>query len=444
MRFAGVVFCLLLTVSAIAQQQTTSLYTKEQLEAKRKEIMDAIRETEQQLEAIKNDKKATMGQLRALQNKLAERQRLISNINDEMEDIDHSIRASSKEVGSLKQKLEQLKVRYAQSLRYAYETRSSFGMMAFLFSSNDFNDAMRRMKYLKKFRDFRRQQVEQIRITQAQLQHKIGTLNAQKAQKDELLSQQVQQKQELLKETDQTNHVIQDLKGKEGELMKAIEKNRQITVRINKAINVYIEREMAEAARRAEEEAKRTGVTGRTTAAPGRTAEPSNTHEYTRRPPPAEAPTLMLTPTDMALAENFEGNKGKLYWPVEKGYISDHFGTHPHPLAPKVMMDNKGIDIQTDQNAAIRAVFDGTVTRIFSTAGSSQVIMIEHGNYFTVYNGLETVSVKTGDHVSARQIIGHVANNDENIPTVNFQIWKGSKKGQTALNPEQWLGRLRG
>jgi murein hydrolase activator len=447
MRIFFAIFCLLLSVSVIGQQQTTSLYSKEQLEAKRKEILDAIRETEQQLEAIKNDKKATLGQLRALQNKLAERQKLIGNINDEIGDIDHTIRQSSKEVGSLKQKLELLKVRYAQSLRYAYETRSSFGMLAFLFSSNDFNDAVRRMKYLKKFRDFRKQQVEQIRITQAQLQHKIGTLNAQKAQKDELLSQQVQQKQVLLKETDQTNQVIQNLKGRESELMKTIEKNRQTTARINKAINAFIEKEMAEAAKRAEEEAKKTGAAGgKTNVPPGKAStEGVSTREPSRtRTAPAESPTLMLTPTDMALAANFEGNKGKLYWPVEKGYISDHFGTHPHPLAPKVLIDNNGIDIQTDPNAAVRAVFDGTVTKIFSTAGSSQVIMIEHGNYFTVYNGLESVSVKTGEHVTARQVIGHVANNDENVPTINFQIWKGGKKSQMKLNPEQWIGRLRG
>ena len=454
MRKAIIVVFFFSSLIAVAQQQPVQYsLSKEQLEVKRKEILEAINETERQLSAVKNDTKATMGQLRALQNKLAERQRLIGNINEELSTIDVTIRNSSKEVGTLKMKLEQLKIRYAQSIRYAYTTRSSYDMIAFLFSSRDFNDAMRRMKYLKKFREFRKQQVVQIRTTQAQLQNKIGTLNAEKAQKDELLSTQVQQKQVLIKETDQTNQVIQDLKGKESKLLKDIEANRKTTVRINKAIEVLIEREMAKAAKAAEEEAKRkaaelakanppgTAAPGTKTAAPGTAGNTAPVKPTAPRvnPKAAGAP-LLLTPDDVALAANFEGNKGKLYWPVEKGYITDHFGSHPHPLAPKVIIENSGIDIQTGVNAPVRAVFDGTVTNVFSTVGSQQIVMVQHGNYFTVYNGLATVSVKKGQEVKAKQVLGQVATNDEDLPVINFQIWMGSKKGQVKLNPEQWIG----
>lgn len=450
MRRVCVALFVFLSVTAIGQQQVQYTMSKEQLEAKRKEILDAINETERQLDAIKSDKKATMGQLRALQNKLADRQRLISNINDELGDIDNTIRQSSKEVGNLKQKLEQLKARYAESIRYAYTTRSSYDMLAFLFSSRDFNDATRRMKYLKKFREFRKQQVVQIRTTQAQLQNKIGTLNAEKAQKDELLNTQVKQKQVLVDETKQTNQVIQDLKGKESQLMKDIEKNRQTASRVNKAINDIIAREIAkaeeEARKKAAAEAKANAGTAATTGnttnpkaptgptAPGGPSRPAPRH--TSEPVP-----LLLTPNDVALASNFEGNKGKLYWPVDKGYITDHFGSHPHPLAPQVIVENSGIDIQTDPNATVRAVFDGTVTKVFSTVGSQQIVMVKHGNYFTVYNGLASVSVKIGQEVKARQPLGQVATNDENLPVINFQIWMGGKHGQTKLNPEQWIGR---
>jgi septal ring factor EnvC (AmiA/AmiB activator) len=190
MRYIIITLCLLCSVSAFAQQQSRA-----DLEAKKKEIMDAINETQRQLDETKQNKNATIGQLRALQNKLAERQKLIGNINDEIGDIDNNIKSSSTEVTHLKGNLEQLKIHYAQSIRYAYETRSNYGMLAYMFSSSDFNDAMRRMKYLKKLRELREQQVEQIRITQAQLTHKIGVLNAAKAQKDELLNSQMQQKQ---------------------------------------------------------------------------------------------------------------------------------------------------------------------------------------------------------------------------------------------------------
>lgn len=444
MRKIFLILCLGLSVTSFGQKQIQFTQSKEEMMAKRKELQEAIAEDEKLLEALKNDKKSTMGQLRALQNKLAERQKLIENINDEMEDISNTIRSSSKEVGNLKTQLDQLKVRYAQSIRYAYETRSSYDMLAFLFSSRDFNDAMRRMKYLKKFREFRKHQVELIRNTQNQLQHKITVLNNVKKQKDELLNTQVQQKQTLLQETDQTNKVMQELKGKEGELMNKIEKSKIGAKRLDKYINILIEREIAKAeeeARKKEAEARRKEAElAKNNPPPAKTGtsepEPSHPSVPARPRPTRETPELLLTPTDLALSNNFEGNKGKLYWPVEKGYITDHFGTHPHPLAPKVMINNYGIDIQTTPGASVKAVFEGTVSSVVFM-GSVNVVLIKHGNYYTVYNNLATTTVSKDQHVSTNQVIGTVAANDYGEPTVNFQIWKL----KTKLNPEQWLAR---
>lgn len=454
MRILSFIICFLLSVSATAQiQYITRQPTKAELDARRKEIQQAINETEEQLAAIKNNKKATMGELSALQNKLSLRQRQISNINEELDDINKTIRSSSKEIGSMKQKLDQLKVRYAQSIRYAYETRSSYDMLAFLFSSHDFNDAMRRMKYLKKFREFRKAQVEQIRSTQTQLQQKIGTLKKEQVEQDELLKTQVQEKQVLLKETEKTNEVIQELKGKESELMKQISKHKKEADRLNRMITEVIERAM----RQAEEEARKKAAavaaatpgnpavkpgTTPTTTAPPVTAPTSNVPPRVK-PPKAEAPELLLTPTDVALASNFEGNKGKLYWPVEKGYITDHFGTHPHPVYTKVMVNNTGIDIQTTPNATVKAVFEGTVSAVMDVEGV-KCIIVQHGNYFSVYNNLASTSIGKGAHVSTNQAIGNVANNDDGDPVIKFQIWKsGGKKSSTNLNPESWLGRAR-
>jgi septal ring factor EnvC (AmiA/AmiB activator) len=453
MRFIAITLFLFLSVAAVAQKQVQYSMTKEELVAKQKQLMSEINETQQQLDAIKNDKKATMGQLRALQNKLAQRQSLISTINDEMDDIDHDIKKSSTEVLTLKQKLELLKTRYAQSIRYAYETRSSYDMLAFLFSSNDFNDAMRRMKYLKTFREFRKQQVEQIRTTQAQLEHKIGTLNAAKAQKEELANTQEQQKKVLVQETSQANEAIQQLKGKESELLKQIEKNKKIAARVNNAISQVIEREMAKAAKQAEEEArKRALAEGKSnpngkpvSGVPvGNTSDESGIKKYhpkTKTPSVNAEPTL-LTPAEAALSNSFAENQGRLYWPVEKGYITDHFGDHPNPLAPQVIMNNHGIDIQTTEGAAVRAVFDGNVISVFSVEGSQEIVMIEHGNFTTVYNGLANVTVKAGQHVTTKEVIGRVGKNEEDIPTINFQIWKAiGKKGKIDLNPESWISK---
>ena len=437
-----------------AQIQTSSSYTpppqqsvqtqtqnqKAQLEAKRKELQDAINETEKELTEIKKNKNATLSQLRALQYKLSQRQRLIGNINEEIGSIDQDINKSSAEILTLKQKLEMLKVHYAQSIRYAYTSRSSYDMLAFLFSSANFNDAMRRMKYLKTFRDFRKKQVDQIVATQTQISQKINVLSKEKQEKDQLLASQKEQSAALMGDVKETNNTMQDLKGKESELQRQAEKNRKAAARINKFINDIIEREMQAALKKAEEEEKKRLATNKT-APPVKTPDKSYVPPSRTTKPKAEASPLMLTPTDIALAENFEGNRGKLYWPVAQGSISDRFGTHPSPLAPKVFVDNPGVDIRTSANAAIRAVFDGTVSSVFTVEGV-QIVVIQHGNYFTVYNNLASVAVSIGQHVKTLQSIGVVAANDEGEPTVKFQIWKSNgKKGQIKLNPEQWIGR---
>ena len=450
MRIIPFLLCLLLSVAAIGQKQVQYSSTKEELQVKSKALQAEIAETQRQLDDIKNNKKATMGQLRILQNKLAQRQSLIANINDELGDIDNDIRNSSKDIGALKQKLEQLKIRYAQSIRYAYETRSSYDMLAFLFSSADFNDAMRRMKYLKRFREFRKEQVEQIRTTEAQLQHKIGTLNSEKAQKDELLNSQVKQKQVLVAETTENQQAVEALKGKEKELAKKIEENRKVSARVNKAINDYINREVEAATKKAAEEAKKRAAAD-AKLHPGEPAKTAKTSTETipvagkvnpRVKPPKTAPAVeLLTPTEVALANSFASNQGKLPWPVEKGYITDHFGVHTIP-GTKVDVNQQGIDIQTAENAQVRAVYDGVVFKVFSVTGSNlMIVVIQHGNYFTVYNGLASTAVKAGQTVTTKSPLGIVGKNDEDLPVINFQVWKYSGKNNVTLNPEPWLVR---
>lgn len=458
MRIKAIIVCLLLSLPVSAQQQQPS---RSELESRKKQIMDAIHETEQQLEATKKDKNATLGQLRALQNKLAERQRLISNINDEIDNISSSISTSASEVNKLKHTLEALKTRYAQSVRYSYENRSSYDMLAFIFSSGNFNEAMRRMRYLKKMRDYRKQEVEQIRITQHTIEHKIGVLNAEKAQKDELLTEQVEQKKVLQQETNQTNQVVNDLKGREKELKEAIEKNRKVIARVDKAINDVIRREIElarkkaeeEARKKAEEEAKKasaeahprtSGVKVTTTTLPPSNTRPATT--TTSSTPAATRPTpvynLNLTPEAAALSDNFENNKGRLPWPVEKGFISELFGRHPHPIAEKVMIENNGIGIRTAPNAIARSVFDGTLSSAFFIPGNGWTAIVTHGRYFTVYSGLASVSVKKDQPVHTKQQIGVVGTTDEGEPTINFQIWKSNGKGAPIkLDPSSWIAR---
>jgi murein hydrolase activator len=423
MRFLLFLLMLSFSVQVFAQ-------SKAELEARRKEIMEAIEETQQQLEITKKDKNATIGQLRALQNKLAERQRLISNINSEIGNIDQNIKSSSNEISVLQANLEQLKMRYAQSVRYAYQGRSSYDLLVYVFSAEDFNEAMRRMKYLKKYREYQEQQVAQIRKTEDQIKNKIGVLNVEKQQKDMLLTDQVQQKQVLQQETSETDKVVKELKGKEKQLLAEIERNKKIVTRVNKAIQQVIQREIELAREKAEQEQKKkpTNATANTGGGTKRKVEVAN------------AAPLLSTPEAIALSNNFESNRGKLPWPVEKGFVSDHFGLHPHPIAKDVIMDNKGVDIRTSAGAGARAVFEGTVSTAMYINGGGWTVMVNHGNFFTVYSGLQSVSVKTNQKVSTKQALGVVGANDYGEPTMHFEIWKVGK-GSTALNPEAWIAR---
>jgi septal ring factor EnvC (AmiA/AmiB activator) len=474
MRYVAIlIFLLLVAPHAHAQQ------SRADLERRRQAILQSIQESQQQLAETKKNKNATLSQLRALQAKLDARLRLISNINEEMEAIDGTIQSSTKEVGHLKSNLEVLQMRYAQSIRYAYASRSSSSMLAFLFSSADYNDAIRRLKYLKRYRDYRQQQAEEIRTTQGRIEHKIGELNNVKQQKNVLLSAEEQQRQVLQQETNETNNVVRELKTREKQLLSDIQKNQKAARQVDRAVAAIIQREIEEQRRRAQEEARRAaaaeearrkaeeqrrtanngkyggmnvatgsnanGVTpsGSNPSNPTRTTS-SNPSSVTSNVNPARprhqsttaAVNLSLTPEAQALSNSFAANRGRLPWPVERGTITGQFGLHKHPVA-NVMIENNGIDIQTSSGAAARAVFDGTVTGIFYIAGAGQNVIVTHGDYFTVYANLASVSVSKGQSVHTKQTIGTVGTNDDGLPTINFQIWKGKGK----LNPASWIAQ---
>lgn len=474
MRFITLIVCLIVPFALMAQQPT-----REELETQRQNIMEAIKQTQIQLEATKQNKNATMAELRALQAKLRARQRLIGNINAEMAQISNNIQHSNQEVAQLRSNLDVLKMRYAQSVRHAYKSRSSYDMLAFLFSASDFNDALRRMKYLKKYRENRKEQAQQIRLTQGKIVRKIDALNAQKSEKDVLLSAEEQQKLVLQKETQETNNVVNSLKGKEKELVAEIQKNRKATQRLDKAVQDIIRHEMEiarkkaeeeqrrreeEERRRKEEEQKRTlaanpdmnsnrGATRPATGSVPTTNRPAATttgrpatatekpvvasSAPATRPKPAPTYNYSMTPEAAALSNNFEANRGRLPWPVEKGFISMGYGTHKHPVAEKVTIENFGVDITTNPGATARSVFEGTVTKVFYIQGRNWNVLINHGKYYTLYSYLSNVSVKADQKVSTKQSIGTVGQNDEGVTLINLQIWKDGNK----TNPEPWIAR---
>lgn len=484
----GFVFFVLFPASLFAQT------SRSELEKRRQAIVESLKETQAQLEATKKDHKATMSQLNALQAKLNAREKLIRNINQEMGNLDNDIRTSSTEVTVLKHNLKIQQERYAQSVRYAYANRSSYNTLAFIFSAKDFNDAIRRMKYMKKYREFRKNQVSEIKTTQTKIEQKINVLSTVKNQKGQLLSAEEQQKLALQQEKNETNKVVEELKGREKELLNDIENKRKVTRRLDNAIGEAIRKEIEIARKKAEEEERRKRLEEEKKAAALAAANNPNTYgsgpnkvilaggaKYdipaptapaTNKPatgsankPPVAAnnasgnpynpvattvkpgtpsvrskPTYTptMTPEVAELSKGFESNRGRLPWPVASGVVIDAFGKHRHAVATKVEIENNGIDIQTSQGAKARAVFDGVVTKVMSIAGSGQTVLISHGRYFSVYSGLSSVTVKKDDQVSTKQAIGTVGSNEDGVSVLNFQIWKGGDK----MNPSGWIAPM--
>ncbi len=465
MRYVALAILLFFSVHAATAQQSRA-----ELERRRQSILQSIRESQQQLEETKRNKNATMSQLRALQAKLDARLRLINNLNEEMDAINGSIKSSTQEVGHLQNNLEVLRLRYAQSIRYAYASRSSSSMLAFLFSSKDYNDAMQRLKYLKRYREYRQQQAEEIRTTQGRITQKIGELNNQRAEKNVVLSAQEQQRQVLQQETNETNSVVSELKSKEKQLIADIQKNQKAARQVEKAVAAIIQREIEEQRRKALEEARKeearrkaeeqhrtaaktyggirvsSGADNRAATEAGTTPKgsttPSSVTSNVNVPKPkrstAAPADLSLTPEAQALANSFAANRGKLPWPVERGTITGFFGRHKHPVAD-VYFDNPGIYIQTSAGAQARAVFDGTVTGVVYVPGAGQTVIVTHGSYFTVYGNLSAVSVSKNQTVHTKQTLGTVGKNDDGLPTIDFQIWKSGGRGADKLNPQQWI-----
>lgn len=489
MRFILLTILLLSGLCSIAQQPSGS--TRSELENRRKSILNNIQETQQQLEATRNDKKASITELRALQAKLNERQKLITNINQEISAIDHNIQYSNQEITQLREKLNLLKMRYAQSVRYEYMNKSTYNMLAFIFSSKDYNTAMRRMRYLRKYREFRKYQAEQIKKTNSDIEQKINVLNFAKSQKNILRTAEEQQKQVIQKETNEKDRVVVSLKGREHELTRQINENQRSLKQLERAISVAIRKEIELARKKAEEERRREEarrkaeeekrlaaeraaaeahqsqgvkvVTGSGTrnAVPGnpRYNNPSTSNNTTitnnNAPSPAASTAatprpsqpkatnynLSLTPEVAALSDNFENNRGKLPWPVEKGFITERFGRQKHPVY-NIETENSGIEIQTSPNAGVRAVFRGVVKNVFYVPGMGQCVLIDHGRFFTVYSRLGSVSVGKGATVSMKQQIGTVGTNDNGEYLMHFELWKVvSNDKSSPQDPSGWIAR---
>jgi len=449
MRHSFFVFLLLL-ITSTAQAQPGA--EKGQLEKERQEIQKELKEIQTLYESVKGQTKKTLSQLNVLNRKISLQERYINSISREIRSIDDDIYLSELEIYRLNRQLDTLKVQYARSVSYGYKNRSNYDYVNFIFSASSFNDAVKRISYLKSYRDYREKQVGTIYKTQELILQRRKQQLVRKDKKNIALEKQTKQVQELAVQKKEKNAVVAQLKSKEKELSRQIAEKKKKDRDLQNAVLAIVRREIELAKKEAEERRKKedeerkranaTTVTTTTTTKPAVTTPAPTSEELAaaaKRTEPTRRPDsyLDLNAKDIALNSSFEANRYKLPWPVDNGIVLLKFGDNKIENT-FLTIDNPGLTIATPSAGSnVKAVFEGEVRGIYNL-GDGMAITIRHGKYFTTYSNLSAVTVSKGALVKTGQIIGKTGKDDEgNGGQIDFIMTMETKK----IDPQGWLRR---
>ncbi len=415
--------------------------SKKELEKKKSQLQSEIKVTNQLLNETKKNKRISLNQLVTLNKKIGIREELINTIGSEINLLGNQINDNQQRINYLQNELAQLKKEYASMIYYAYKNQSSYNKLMFVFSSQDFNQAFKRLKYFQQYSDFRKNQASLIDSTKKKIYEQNLNLQEKKQDKNKLLLNEEDEKQTLTKEKQEKEKVLTQLQSKEKQLKKELAKKQSDANKLNAAIKKIIDdelkrvrdeaRETAKAKRKKEKEAAIAAAKKENKPVVTKTTK----EEEKETEKEVEEAELKLTPEAQKLSNSFASNKAKLPWPVAEGIISSSFGEHDHPVLKGIKVKNNGIDISTKNGANARAVFDGVVSGVISIPGAGKAVIIRHGEYLTVYSNLASVNVNKGDKVKTKQQIGVVLDGEEDRSEIHFEIWKGS----ILLNPAQWV-----
>jgi septal ring factor EnvC (AmiA/AmiB activator) len=374
--------------------------TKEELERRKGKTQEEIAYTNRLLEETQQKKQISLNRVRILDKKIQLRNDLLRSLNQEIslynEDIDHKRR----QIDELESDMEIVKRQYELLIKFAFWNKNKYDRLMFILSADNFNMAYKRMKYIQQYTRHRKSQALLIKSMQDTLTIEIKELEEIILQKEKIARQKAGENRTLENERRNKDQMVKELSGKEKELKKKIEDNERIARKLEKEISAII-----------------TAETGK-----GRTR---NMYDQ-------------LTPEEKLISDNFQGNKGKLPWPTERGVVTNRFGKHQHAVLKQVTVQNDGIDISTVQGAEARALFDGVVSKVVAILGANYTVIIRHGNFLTVYQNLINVRVKTGEQVKVKQVLGTIFTEEEtNSTMLHIEIWKELNK----QNPEDWLSR---
>ncbi len=416
----------LITVSTVSAQ----VDKQKELEEKRQAILEEIKQINSLLFKTKKEEKSVLSQVEDLNQRIAASENLIRVTNQQANLLTRNINDNIDKISSLRKELKVMKEDYAEMIQKSYKSKNQQSRIMFLLSSENFLQAYKRVQYMKQYAKFRKKQGEGIKTKTEELQKLNADLIDQKKTKQKLIAENQQAKSKLTEERKDQQALVATLKKDEGKFTSQIRTKQKEADEIDRKIDALIKAAIEEANRiareKAEAEAKANG-TSTTSSTKNVITKPAKTEEFA------------LTAEDRALAASFTSNKGKLPWPVEKGMVVKSFGTHQHPQFPNVTTNSSGVEIATEDNADVRSIFEGQVLSIQIIKGANKVIIIQHGDYLSVYSNLATVSVKKGDKVSTKQKIGTVAKSPTEGKTVlKFYIYQN----KTKINPADWIYRM--
>lgn len=439
------VFMLVLSICFCASAQNT----REELQKQEKDIQKELADLNRLYSETLNNKKISLKQLAIIKKKINAREALVNSINKQVRQLDETIYINERDIYRLRKELDTLKMKYAKSIVFAYRNRSSYEYLNFLFSASNFNDAIKRVTYLKSYRQNRETQANTIIKSDQLLQEKITVLSGNKKERLVTLQSQSEQLKVLQADKKEQDQVVAQLKGKEKELTTQVREKEKQREKVHAALNAIIRRAIEEAKRnaekaKAEEQKKAQALADNSNKATTPATKPSATKSGITSNEPITgvgAPVrdrayspLESTPEGMTMSINFENNRGRLPWPISNGVITARFGLEKIP-GTKLTRKTDGIEISLPVGSTVKSIADGKVLYAGEVDGE-QLLVVQHGKYFSGYNHLSSVNVSAGQEVKAGSVLGKSGTSIDGEGLLLFMIMNDKNIPQ---NPEFWL-----
>ncbi|MBK9336072.1 MAG: peptidoglycan DD-metalloendopeptidase family protein [Lewinellaceae bacterium] len=404
---------------------------KQDLEDKRKKLLRDIEVTDNMLKKTTRTKEATLDRFVALQKQIERREKLIQNLTEEIAESETAAGRTAAVIESLTSDIQAMQADYGRFVRNAYRRKEMNNPLLYVLSADNLNQAFRRWLFLRKYDRYRKTQAEAIVSTQQMLSKKIAALEESRRKQEALLASLQGQRTALDVEKQDKEKLLTTLKKDEGRLREEL-KQKQTA---HEALNQAIERVIQEEIRKRVQETRRPAAATPASPPPTAGALPAAPAGSSA---PADEPVAESTADlkEDAFSLGFRQNRGRLPWPVENGFISRSFGRQKHPTLRNIEITNNGVDIRTAEAEVVRAVYEGKVAGVQFIPGHDHTVILQHGNYYTVYSNLSETTLEKGDRVGAKQALGRVSTNPiTGTSELHFELWHQKER----LNPAGWI-----